>query len=259
MFAQERQNKIEQLLEKNGAVTVKELMDIFTVSIETIRRDLLAMEKNNLLQRVHGGAVSACKTKPLKDLNYRLSENDKLKEELCATAVSFINEGDIIGMDVGSTAIYFTNELKKHFCNLTVITSSLDVFEELYKHKNFNVILCGGLYYEYEHAFYGTVTEDTLSRLNMQKCFIFPYAVSLKNGICDHLEKLCPLQKLLISNSDEVFILADSSKFEHRALYSVSETKSEYRYITDSEISEQITELYSESGISLITGKEEHL
>ena len=48
MFAQERQNKIEQLLEKNGAVTVKELMDIFAVSIETIRRDLLVMEKNNL-------------------------------------------------------------------------------------------------------------------------------------------------------------------------------------------------------------------
>lgn len=258
MFAHERQNKIEKLLEKDGAVTVKELMDTFSVSIETVRRDLLTMEKNNLLQRVHGGAVSICKTKPLKELSYRLSENDKLKSELCATAVSFINEGDIIGMDVGSTAMYFTNELKRNFSALTVITSSLDVFKELYKHKSFKVILCGGSYYEYEHSFFGAVTEDTLSRLNMQKCFIFPYAVSLKNGICDHQEELCPLQKLLISNSDEVFILADSSKFERRALYSFSETKNEYKYVTDSEISEQITKLYAESGINLITRKEEH-
>ena len=57
MFAKERQDKIYELLQNNGAVMTSQLVKSFEVSIETIRRDLLLMEENGQLTRVHGGAV----------------------------------------------------------------------------------------------------------------------------------------------------------------------------------------------------------
>ena len=58
MFAHERQDKIFAMINNNGAVVTSELVSIFGVSIETIRRDLLTMEQAGQLLRVHGGAVS---------------------------------------------------------------------------------------------------------------------------------------------------------------------------------------------------------
>lgn len=57
MLAKERQNKIRQMLEQDGAVTTSRLVELFEVSVETIRRDFLTMERGGFLNRVHGGAV----------------------------------------------------------------------------------------------------------------------------------------------------------------------------------------------------------
>ena len=58
MFAKERHTKILEILKETGSVTTAQLVDVFSVSIETIRRDLLILEDGGMLQRVHGGAVA---------------------------------------------------------------------------------------------------------------------------------------------------------------------------------------------------------
>ena len=56
---QERRNKVMELLHDEGIVKVSELMRLFNVSIETVRRDLEYMEEHGMLSRVYGGAVPA--------------------------------------------------------------------------------------------------------------------------------------------------------------------------------------------------------
>ena len=141
MFANERQEKIYELLQKNGAVTTSGLVEAFKVSIETVRRDLLNMELEGRLKRVHGGAVAKNDMKPFFDLKKRNTEFEEEKEELSKKAMEFINEGDIIGIAEGSTAIFFSKALKENFSNLTIITNSLDVFNLLYNLMEFSVIL----------------------------------------------------------------------------------------------------------------------
>lgn len=257
MFANERQRKITEILRQNGAVTTKELMDIFHISIETVRRDLLTMEQQKLLQRVHGGAIAIGETKPFLDLTSRREENKQPKKELCVTAARFVSEGDTLGIDAGSTALFLANVLKERFSALTVITYSLDVFECLYHHKNFRIILCGGNYYPDENAFYGNLTEEMLEKLHMQKVFIFPYALSWQQGLCDHQEQLIPLQRCLLRQSDQVYILADSSKFEQKALHQIAKMDSSYLYITDGNLSPSLQALYTQNNIKIITGKED--
>ncbi len=257
MLAEERQQKIQAMVKDHGAVTTKKLVELFDVSVETIRRDLLFMEEAGVLTRVHGGAVSTGGMKPYYELPRRNQEHSDKKRELSFVAMSFINEGDYIGIDAGSTAVIFAELLKTRFKKLTVITHSADVFDIL--KDTFAVILCGGQYLREENAFCGTLTLDTMERLHVQKSFIFPSAVSLKFGICDYQQDLYPPQKKLLEICDQAFILADSSKFESQALLKLDDMKQDYYYITDSGLPCELAALYRENHLRVLAkvdGKE---
>lgn len=254
MFAKERQEKIYEMIQKNGAVTTSYLMNFFDVSVETVRRDLLAMEQRGQLSRVHGGAIAKSEMKPFMELRQRNKEYSEQKYQLALRATDFISNGDIIGIDSGSTAISFAEALKEKFSKLTVVTHSMDVFELLRDYKDFSVILCGGHYMRNENAFYGALVLEALSNLHIQKAFIFPMAISLEYGIYDYYEELYSVQKQIMKSSDDIYILADSSKFEKKALLKLSDMKTDYNYITDSFLSDELKKLYKENGIRIYTG-----
>ena len=253
MLAKERQDRIYKWIKKEGAVTTLALVEKFRVSDETIRRDLLYMENQKLLERVHGGAVAVGEIKPYRDFGYRREENSDNKRALSKLAVDFIEEGDIIGIDTGSTAIHLAEAIKERFSELTVVTYSVDVLRILGGYKNIRVIVCGGIYFPEENCFHGEPVEDMLGKLHMNKVFIFPYAVFMKNGVCDHTYNLYPLQKKLLECASEIFILGDSSKFEKNALYKVCEMKKEFVYITDENLSDELKNLYKENEFRVIT------
>ena len=251
MLATERQQKIIGILQKSGAVTTANLVETFDVSVETIRRDLLFLEQQGSLSRVHGGAVTKGDMKPFANLEQRNLEFVPQKVSLAQKAMAFISEGDVIAVDEGSTAILFAKALKEHFDTLTVITHSLDVFNLLNQHKNFQLILCGGHFLRQENAFFGPLVLGTLRSLHVQKAFIFPSAVSLAHGIADYQSDLFPIQQQLIAIADTVFVLADSSKFEKAALLKVSDMCNDYVYITDTDLSDDLMNVYAENGITV--------
>ena len=253
MFAKERQDKIYEMILKNNAVTVSNLVETFAVSIETIRRDLLEMEKAGLLNRVHGGAVAKNEMKQFSDLPQRNLQHSPEKKELSLKACEFINEGDIIAVDTGSTAIFFAEALKESFTKLTVITHSLDVFNILNGQNGFEVILCGGHFIKEENSFYGPLVKNTLSNLHADKAFIFTTAVSLEHGVCDYRNEFYEVQKAMLNCSDNIFILADSSKFEKKALLKLCDMRNDYIYITDSALPRELKELYKENNIKIYT------
>ncbi len=253
MFAKERHTKILEMLKETGSVTTAQLVDAFSVSIETIRRDLLILEEGGMLQRVHGGAVAMSDMIAFRELPQRMQENVEQKRELCRTAMTFINNGDTIGVDSGSTAVLFAKVLKEHFSDLTVITYSLDVFQILNQYKNFRVILCGGDYYPMENCFVGVLALNMLSSLRVQKVFLFPTAVSLQHGIFDHESEVLILQQTLRRIASHVFVLADSSKFEHTDLLKQEDMLPGYVYVTDSALPAKLKSMYLENQIQIVT------
>lgn len=255
MFAEERQRQIDTYLKNHGAVTTTRLIEMFHVSIETIRRDLLQMERQGRLTRVHGGAIAAGDMKPYPSLSQRSKEFEPQKLALSQKAAELVNEGDIIGINAGSTAVVFAETLRQKFSALTVVTYALDVFQTLCNHKNFSVILCGGQYLQSENAFYGPLTLDTLRSLHMQKSFLCPSAVSWQYGVCDYQAELLDMQKQLIYSSDEVYILADSSKFEKKALLKITDMQKDYTYVTDDGLPKELQEWYRENNINLQIGR----
>ena len=259
MLANQRQEAILQLLRENGAVTASNLVQTLNVSLETVRRDLKELESRGLLSRVHGGAVAKSDMKPFFDLDRRNSQYGAQKENLARKAVEFISEGDVIAVDGGSTAIPFTETLKSRFTRLTVITYSYDVFKRLCHHADFTVLLCSGDFDRAENAFYGKHALQMLGSLHAQKAFVFPSAVSLEHGIYDYIANIYAMQTGLVGCADQVFILADSSKFEKTGLYKLADMEKAFTYVTDGNLPAQLLELYRENEITIYTGDREKL
>lgn len=257
MFAEERRIRICEMLNEKNTVQLGELAALFQTSTETIRRDLLDLERKGCLQRIHGGAISVSRMVRVKELSQRISEFQDRKRELSGYAAEMIQEGDTIAVDSGSTAIAFIREVAGRFGNLTVVTHSLDVTEILRNFPDIQTILCGGRYLPAENAFYGDFTLDMLNRLHVDKAFLFPSAISVRGGIMDYNYELLQIQRNYLKISDRIFFLADSSKFEKSARLKLDDLHPEYTVVTDSFLSDEVFSFYEENNVKIIRGKEQ--
>lgn len=252
MLANERKAYICASLEKNGAVTTAQISGDLRVSIETVRRDFLALEQESRLIRVHGGAVSPVQSVERRSFSERTGVNCDKKQILSDTACEFIEEDDIIAVDAGSTAAVFAEVLCRRFQRLTVVTHSLDVFERLQSKNGFKIILIGGTYDAEEKAFCGVTALETYKTLHVNKVFVTPTAVSLQNGLSDCRDTLMAVERQMLYSADSVYVLADSDKFEKTALYRVAPMNARFVLVTDAGLSDELKALYGENGISVI-------
>lgn len=253
MFANERQQLILDELNQRHSITVSELMERFHVSIETIRRDLEAMEKQTLLKRVHGGAISVHKTNRFEDVNKRTTSNVELKTELCETALTFIEDGDLIAIDSGTTAATLALAIKKRqFHSLTVITYSSEVFTILSDCPDYQIIITGGRYLPKERVFCGFLSHEALRKYHFTKSFVVPSALSLAYGAQDFIPEVYENQLNLIQNTDQLFLLADHTKFETNGNLKLCELLPEYTLITDSKLPDSIYEQYRKQNINIL-------
>ena len=121
------------------------------------------------------------------------------------------------------------------------------MFDTLCRYKDFCVILCSGYFKKDENAFYGRQVIDSLDKLHVDKSFICPTAISIKHGICDFDCDFIDVQRKLTETGNNIYILADSSKFEKTALLKMDEAKREYIYVTDSKMPDALIKLYKEN------------
>ena len=100
-----RREDIRKLLHSTGFVNVQELVSRFGVSSETIRRDLEAMEKDGLVRRIHGGAVS---TQPLvSEFAYTMRRqiHTPEKQAIARVAAGLVCDGDTLLIAPGTTTL----------------------------------------------------------------------------------------------------------------------------------------------------------
>lgn len=252
MFANERRDIILRILNEHRSVTVAELTERFGVSIETVRRDLDYLEKAQKLQRVHGGAIIPNRRQTFDIIEKRLKEHADEKRYLTELAVKYIDNGDMIFVDSGSTAVAFALSLKNSGKQIKVATYSSDVFQILSDCPNIHLILSGGMYLPTEKAFCGAIAYECMQKMYADKCFLFPSAISLKHGTGDFIYELISLQKLIAEQTNKLFILADSSKFETTGNFQITESLSGCTLITDNKIPDSLYDLYSYNNIDLI-------
>lgn len=257
MLAEERYQKIEELIQEKGIVKASELTELFGVSLETVRRDLFFLETKGTLRRVHGGAARPQRRSEFRPFGERREEQSREKRAIAAVAVSMIREDDIIALDCGTTSLEMAPILKERFRHLTILTHSIAIFNVLSDAPGFQILLPGGVYQREEYALCGPLAEECIHRFHVGKAFLCPAALSLENGFSDYRIELASLQNAYIKIADQSIFLADSSKFETSALIRSHPMEGGHIIITDSTLSDELYDRYTQNAIHVIRGEKD--
>lgn len=253
MLAAERRNKICELLEENDAVRVTELSVLFSVTEETVRRDLEKLERENKVIRQHGGATKYKSNDNEIHFTEREILNVNEKKLIAKHAAALVNEGDTIMIDASTTAWYLANSLPN--IPLIVITNSVQVINELIHKDQIEVISTGGRYSSKSHSFVGPLAERSIMNYHVSKCFISCTGAHITNGISDSSELQAILKSLMIVNSDAVILMMDSSKTNKFAFAQVTNIEEIDYLISDSKLDTKFKIQAEELGANVIIAK----
>ncbi len=252
LLAEERYKIILDLLEKNNSVKSSYLIELFGVSVETVRRDLEHLEKEGFLHRVHGGAMLDQINPKSIDFKIREKSHNQEKVNIAQNAMGFISEESVIALDNGTTTLEIAKLLKNKFKKLTILTNSILVVEELVDEPDYTIILLGGIVNTKDKSLKGELVENYINLFHIDICFISISGISLKEGATEFEIDTIPIQKRFIERSGKKILLADSSKFGVVSLLKVCDLNDVDHIITDSNLKDAIYERYKAKGIDVI-------
>lgn len=250
---EERRRKITAYINENGRADISELVQITDSTEITIRRDLVYLEKAELLIRTHGGAVKNERKRSIwqtSSINSRLEKNKEQKIRIATFAASLIKDNESLMIDGGSTTQIFSSYLKeKH--NLLVVTNAPAIAEILLEEETNKIIQIGGELIRDTHQAAGPDAEAHIRRYNVDKSIISVSGADPDNGCFAAIPIEASIKRAMIEQSRQSILLIDSSKFERKALCFAFEFRAFDTVVTDSNINKHTAERLIQHDIKL--------
>lgn len=225
ILSEERKRVIMEQLKQEGQVKVPELSFRLTVSEETVRRDLLLLEKEGLVKRVYGGAVLAKPTSYEPPYLQRQKVKSEEKERIGRAAAALIESGDTIAIDVGTTTLEMAKAISERE-RLTILTNSLAVAYHLMESLNSGrfkgkIIVIGGELNPQQQSMSGTLGENVMSQFRVDKAFISAGGISLLRGISDFDLAETGMSRRMVEAASQTIVLSDDSKLDKDAFVEI--------------------------------------
>ena len=251
MFPEQRREKIIELLRENGSCRVQELKNIFQVSEPTIRQDLEIMEQSGLIVRQHGGAFLSDYSSFASRIQLARHINMENKSHISAKAAEFVNSGDSIILDSGTTV----SEMIKHLANknnLKIVTPALNITLALGKEPTNTILMTGGEFKAPTLSLTGEKADLIFKDLYVEKLFLAAGGFSLEAGLTYPGFTDLPLKRAMIDSAKTVYLLVDSSKLEKVLFASLGcQDKIDY-LITDAGITKEYIDQLASINIKAI-------
>ncbi len=211
MFADERRQKILELVRANGAVSLRELARVSGSSEVTVRRDLRLLESQGLLDRRHGGAVSTGGLSHEPTYSEKSGVASREKTAIGALAAGLVEEGDAICVGAGTTTQAFARHLVA-FRELTVVTNSVLVAQELARSRTIEVVMTGGTLRGSIFALVGSVAEQALRGMRVRRTFMSGNGLTAERGLSTPNLVVAGVDRALAGAAEEIVVLADHTK-----------------------------------------------
>lgn len=228
---QNRINKIEEYLIRKRFASIPELCNSFDVSQNTIRRDINELCGRGIATKVYGG-IMLNKENDVIPYNMRSVSNLDEKIALSHLASRYIENGETIYIDSGTTTVNILRYIPKIF-NLTIISNSLNVYNEGLRLPHLNVISTGGLLYHKTYSFVGLTAIDTIKNYYINKAFMAATGVSLDSGATNNSFHENEIKKTVISSCKNIILMVDHTKIDHPASITFSPLESISSFVTD--------------------------
>ena len=251
MLAEERKEKIMDIIEKNRIVKVADLSSRFDATEATIRRDLEELQGQGKLRRIHGGAVF---TNPANQ-DFKYSDLSILhieeKKRIALRAFEFVHDNDTLLFD-GSTTVCELAKLliESSLSGLSVITNSFHLMT-LFSGSSIRVIHTGGELSSGMNCASGTIAEQMLHRIRVDKCFLGTNGIEPTYGYSIPSFADASVKRHMLDASRISFILADHTKFGKSYMAKFADYNGEIDYLITDYLPEG--SLFTDTSTQLIT------
>ncbi|MBN2302385.1 MAG: DeoR/GlpR transcriptional regulator [Lentisphaerae bacterium] len=248
-----RQDRILEILARDGESTVESLVNQLGVSVMTIRRDLASLSRSGQLSRTHGGAVLS----RTGIVQFEFKDKSQLcihqKRAIAAEAARMVLPGMSVSLDTGTTTLEVARVLAS-VDNLTVLTTSLAIASVLQGCDNIELILLGGSVRKFSPDLTGPLTEDNLKNFRTHISILGADAVT-RDGSFTTDVRISQISKAMIENSDKAVLVVDSSKFARTAFVQCASLNEIDTIITDDECSPEVREWVGQAECEVIYAK----
>lgn len=206
----DRFKRILHAVDKHKRVSLSGLENMLDASRITIQRDLVELEKRNLLTRFHGGAMSMAYSGNLKDHSIRKTINIEVKRAIASKAVSLVKPGSYIGMDASSTVYYMSEcDFPK---DVFILTPGIDTFTNLSLKENLQVVLSGGRLNKKTNTLAGAEALEMIKKFRFDFVFVSAESYIPGSAFFDPYEDEVLLKRALIESAVNTVMLLDTSK-----------------------------------------------
>ncbi len=253
LLAEERRRGIVQVLDEHGRITVDEVVSRFGVSAVTARGDLDHLSDIGRLVRSHGGGIRPLAATPEHPLRVRENIESDKKHRIAEAAADLIKPGQTVVLCTGSTSVELARVIRRRgFESLTVITYAVNIAAILTDVPNLDLILIGGLVRQVSCATVGPHAEQMMQSLHADHCFLSTVGLDLRAGLTTLDIMEAQLNRVMIANSAETTVIADSSKFGIRSLSVIVDLRSIIRIVTDTEAPIRSVEELRSRGLDVV-------
>jgi DeoR/GlpR family transcriptional regulator of sugar metabolism len=251
LFVAERRRAILSKLKANGRVFVNDLSEEMRVSTVTIRQDLRALEREGLLERTYGGAVSKNTTTEYpSELSFdlRRTRNRAAKAAIGAAAAAMVKEGYSIALDASTTAYALIPYLRQ-FKKLTIVTNNLAVAQSFTNRPGIEILLPGGRFKKETMSIVGQ--PGALPDINLNMGFFGAGGISLRGGMSDIDPDEVLMKQTMMARCVTPVVVVDGSKWGQIAPYMVLPSGKIERIITTANAPADLVEQFREAGIQV--------
>ncbi len=243
-----RHQEIVNLVQRHGYVTTEDLVKLFKVSPQTIRRDLNELADENRIRRHHGGAtipLSSVNTDYIQRKVMQLKEKDRIAEAIS----KHIPDGATLFIDIGTTPESVAKALVKTHKKLRIVTNNINVAMILMANQDFKVILAGGEVRNKDGGIVGEATLDFIKQFRLDFGILGISGIDYDGSLLDFDYHEVRVKKAIIENSRSVLLAVDHTKFGRNAMVNLGSITELHLLITDQEPPEEIVSILNKNDI----------
>lgn len=237
MLKDERQHWILDKLRKNKKVTLVSLSQEFSVSYDSIRRDIIELEEKGLLRKIHGAAIENSYL-PMKVREEMGIPNNEILT-LVKKSIRLLKNGQIVLLDGGSTNLYLAEHLPQQL-EITIVTNNPPLAMSLADHPKAEVILLGGKFHKRYQITTGHEAIEQIKYLKADLYFMGVVGAHPQEGFSlrDYEESI--QKRRMLASARQTVVCATTEKLNTSAAHQICGTEDVQILVTSCDANDPI-------------------
>ena len=237
MMAEERRQKLSEVVNQRGYVSLPDLVSVIGVSESTVRRDLDYLHEVGIVRRTHGGATAVGeRMTSLPAFEERSTRQAKEKRQIAQRMAEIIKDDETILLDGGTTTFEVAKQLLGR--SIQVVTNSLPIANLLGSSRDIDLVLIGGYVYPKTGVALGPIAQKAIQELHVNRLVMSVGGVTAR-GLFNGNLLLVETERAMMRSAQETNVVADHTKFGQQALAFLSDWSAIGRVVVDDGMTEE--------------------